>query len=101
MEKSFIKTKRKTNIDMFNQCIDKIRCCNYRLIEVLIDMYNKGDIIITNKSPDIKGDYIYRNYYMSSLVMNEFVLKLSKQIKKELKHDEALDILMYNFLNKR
>jgi hypothetical protein len=94
-----MKTTKKTNVPLFDQCKDKLGCNRYDVITALLDLWADKQIEIKNTNPMIEPCYDYKDYFISKIKLNTFTVTLSHQIGKDLKDWQAINILMYNYLN--
>jgi hypothetical protein len=92
------KTRRKVNKDLFNQCVAELGCSPYQVIIMLLNRLNE-DFSILEVTPEISGEYMYKDVYVDNVKYYTFAVILETDVGYSIKGWQAIDILMYNFLN--
>lgn len=92
--------RRLVNSLLLKKCYEKLGT-NFKkmyLVNHLIESYNSGEIKIKFKEPFEENDY-YCEFIFDKIAIKQLNLNLSLEVNKDLKDYEALNILMYNFIN--
>ena len=93
-----IKTRRKVNKDLYDQCAEVLGCNSYQVINMLLNRLN-DDFSIYDITPKIAGDYEYKNVYIDNVKYYTYAVTLEHEAGYSIAGWQAIDILMYNFLN--
>jgi hypothetical protein len=93
------KTQKKINRSLFDKCKTALGVKKYSVIIVLLELWQDGNLIITDTEAIEGGDYKYTDIYLDNLIFNSLSISIEQSTGEPMKDFELLDILMLNYLN--
>jgi len=93
------RTKRKINIDLLNECAASLGVIPIRVIKTLLDMWDDGDLVILEYTPQTSEYYKNVDIYIDPLILQRFTQKCFSALGEIPTNMAMTDILMFNYLN--